>query len=196
MDYQRLASLFAAIMGLVGTIFIAKALLILSPTAMLRLTSPYSRIVYAPEQIESIASQKADSVIGITYIAIAFAIQITSLLFSPEQSQPVVSRWMGFWVVLGIVSVLTVTLTLADRGLEGHYRSQVGKVAIRDYLRDRFTGKVDPVDARSLVKMTDDLLGINKAEEEPVTDFVRRVAAIVQWQIQDSTDLSRLGEEK
>jgi len=54
--------------------FLAKGIVGLSPKGMLRLTSPYSRIAYGPEQIDSMVGQKADSLVGVIYIFLAFLI--------------------------------------------------------------------------------------------------------------------------
>ena len=86
MLYENFFSLLSVFIGLSGSIFLVKSVLILNPRAILKLTSPYSRIAYAPEQIKSFAKQKADALVGVLLVFIAFLIQIHSLIFISNEN--------------------------------------------------------------------------------------------------------------
>jgi len=81
MELSKFFSLLATCLGLGGSIFLAKGIVGLSPNGMLRLTSPYSRFAYATEQIDSMAGQKADALVGVVIIFLAFLIQGGALVF-------------------------------------------------------------------------------------------------------------------
>ncbi len=50
MSFVKFISLLAASLGLIGSLFMVRGVAVLNPKIMLHLTSPYSRIAYAPEQ--------------------------------------------------------------------------------------------------------------------------------------------------
>ena len=81
MEFNRFFSLLAVCLGLVGSVFLAKGIMFLSAKNLLRLTSPYARWAYAPEQINSLASQKADALMGVLVIFLAFLTQLATLIF-------------------------------------------------------------------------------------------------------------------
>ena len=81
MELSKFLSLLATCLGLGGSIFLAKGIVGLNPKAILRLASPNSRFAYAPEQIDSMAGQKVDALVGVVIIFLAFLIQVGSLVF-------------------------------------------------------------------------------------------------------------------
>ena len=191
MEYPKFLSLLAASIGFVGALFLSKSVVALAPEMMLQLTSPYSRCAYAPEQIASMASQKADAVIGIVFILLAFAIQIFSTVFASESKKVFSSNWMGFWVAVAAVSVLTIVFSIYNSSLRDRYQTAIAKIAIRDFFDNRFRKVVDPVNLTSLETMAHDLLKVQKPEYETQVQFVKRIASIVNWEMPEECDLSR-----
>ncbi len=81
MHLHRFLSLLAAFIGLIGAVFLAKGVLVLSSKDMLHSTTHYSAMGWPSKQIIfSMATQKADTSIGIAYIFLAFVIQVVSLI--------------------------------------------------------------------------------------------------------------------
>ena len=77
MEVNNLINLLSALLGLSGTVFMANGIVGMNPRAMLRLTAPYSRMAYAPEQIDSMASQKADVIVlgsHLNYLLLTYAL--------------------------------------------------------------------------------------------------------------------------
>ena len=196
MGLQRFFSLLAASIGLIGAVFLSKGVVILSPKVMLHLTSPYSRYAYAPEQIASMATQKADALIGVVYIFLAFLIQVFSLIFVTGESSFIKSRWMGFWIVFTIVSILTVIFSLINIKIRDYYKLETGKIAVKDYCIKRLERKViDPVNIKSLETMSQELLNLKKEDSETKADFIKRIAKYVEWTIPDDIDFSMINGE-
>ena len=160
MEYSKFFSLLAAFIGFVGALFLSKSVIMLTPKIMVQLTSPNARWDYAPEQIESMAAQKADAVVGIIFVLLAFAIHVFSIIFAPDSKKIFSSHWMSFWVVAAIVSIITIGFTLYKSRLNTRYQVATGKIAIQDYFNDRFRKVVDPVNVSSLETMSYDLLKI------------------------------------
>lgn len=192
MEISKFLSLLAACIGLVGALFLSKSVIMLAPKIMIQLTSPYARCDYAPEQIASMASQKADAVVGILLVLSAFAIQVLSILFAPESKKIFSSHWITFWVMAAIVSIITIGFTLCNSRLKNRYQIATSKIAIGDHLDHSFRKDVDTGNVNSLETMAYDLLKIEKSKNETPVQFVKRVAFIVDWEIPEECDLSRV----
>jgi len=192
MELNRFLSLLAAGIGFVGSIFLTKAILALSPKVMLRLTTPYSRIGYAPEQIASMAAQKAGVQTGVVCILLTFVIQVVSLIFVEENTAFTRTRWMGTCIAIAIVSVLTVLSYLFSKEMRGRNKLKVGKLAVKEYCENKITGMVDPVNADSLEKMAEQLINLSKKDSESSIDFIKRVSEYVGYSIPANTDFSQI----
>jgi hypothetical protein len=194
MELHNFLSLLAACFGLSGSIFLARGIIGLSPKNMLRLTSPYSRIGYAPEQIYSMAAQKADALIGAIYIFLAFLVQVGALIFVEHSTVFVKDKWTSVCIALVATLLVTIIFSLMDKAFRNHTKFAIGKVAIRDHCAGLFAGIIDPVNAKSLEKMAQELLNINRGDSETTVDFIKRIAKDVNWEIPKETDFSRIAE--
>jgi hypothetical protein len=192
MELSKFLSLLATCFGLCGSIFLAKGLVGLSPEGMLRLTSPYSRFAYAPEQIDSRAGQKADSLVGVIYIFLAFLIQAGALIFVEDGTVLFKTHRTGICIVLAATLILTVIFSFADKKLRIYNRLSIGKIAVKDYCARRFSGTIEPVNAQSLETMSQELLNINRGASETKVDFIRRIARYVDWKIPKETYFSKI----
>ncbi|MDD5692189.1 MAG: hypothetical protein PHP10_03310 [Candidatus Omnitrophica bacterium] len=189
MGWQRFLSLISATIGLIGAIFLAKSFLALTPKEILYLTSPYSRMAFAPEQIASMSAQKADAIIGVFFILLAFTGQIFTLVFLNEVTPFVNSRWIGFWIAIVCTSVLTLIFSFIDLKIAKHIRLETGKIAVREYCeRSLNCEKVDPVNLKSLGIMAHDLLDMTKKVDENTPGFYKRIFEYISWNYSDSTD--------
>lgn len=195
MELSKFLSLLATCFGLCGSIFLAKGIVGLSPEGMLRLTSPYSRFAYAPEQLDSMAGQKADSLVGVIYIFLAFLIQAGALIFVEDRTALFKTHWTGICIVLAATLILTVIFSFADKNLRKHTRLSIGKIAIKEYCAERFSGTIDPVNAQSLETMSQELLNISRGDSETKVDFIRRIAKYVDWNIPKETDFSTIADK-
>jgi len=195
MELQRFLSLLAACIGFVGAIFLAKGVLSLSPKAMLDLTPPHSRIDYAPEQIASLATQKANTLIGVIYIGGAFVIQVISLMFSNYGKLVTETRWTGFWIILAIISLVAIIFSITNVKIRDWYRIEMGKIEVRQHCIDTFSRvRVDPVNVKGIEHMSFELLGLKKRDSESIEGFINRVAEYIGWTIPKNIDFSEFGE--
>lgn len=194
MELHRFLSLLAAFIGLVGAMFLSKGVLALTPKAMLDLTPPHSRIGYSPELIASLANQKADTIIGVIYIGGAFLIQVVSLISFGGQKSFTESRWMGFWMVLAIVSLVTVIFSLADIKIRGWYKVEMGKIEVRWKFSDTFSReRFDSVNIKELEVMAQELLGLKRGKSETTVDLVKRIARYVEYA--NDIDVSKIEDK-
>ena len=192
MELHKFLSLLAAFSGLIGAVFLSKGVLALSPEAMLDLTPPHSRIGYSPEIIASLAAQKSDTLIGVMFIGIAFLVQIISLLFVNDEIHLFKSRWLGFWVVLAIISFVTIIFSLADIKINTWYKHKMGKIEIRQKFGRIFSRKkFDLVEIQGLKPMSEQLLDFGITDSEVNSTFIKNLARYVEYQIPNNIDLSQ-----
>jgi len=168
----------------------------MKPRDMLRLTAPYSRMAYAPEQIESMASQKADIFSGVLFILIAFLIQIVGIVLIPNDAKVGITKWVGVLLVLIVTSIFLFIGYWVRKRIKLQNKSEIGKLALRDYCEKRFSGTIDPVNAESFVKMSEDLLCIVKQSDENSVGFIKRMSEYINWDIPVETDFSKITKNR
>jgi hypothetical protein len=196
MELHRFLSLLAALLGLIGAIFLSKGVLALTPKTMLHLTTPHSRTDYAPEQIRSLATQKADTSSGVIYVLLAFSIQAFSLIFVSNDILLVKSRWMGFWVAVAIVAIFTVVFSIMNIRIRDYYTLVIGKIEVKNHCADSFLGIVEPVHAKELEGKSKELLNLKREESETQVDFIKRISEYVGYSIPKDTDFSKIESNK
>lgn len=196
MELHRFLSLLAALLGLVGAIFLSKSVLALTPKTMLHLTSPYAGWASAPEQNRSFATQKADTSSGVIYILLAFLIQTFSLIFVSNDILLVKSRWMGFWIAVAIITIFTVVFSIMNTKLRDYYTLAIGKIAVKNYFTDTFVGIVEPANAKGLEGMSEELLDLKREDLETQVDFIKRISEYVGYSIPKDTDFSKIKNDK
>ena len=194
MELHKFLSLLAVCFGLVGSVFLAKGIIFIRHKTMLHLTSPYSRYDYAPEQIDSLAAQKAWASVGIKIIILAFSIQLVALIFVEHGTLFVKSRLIGACIVFATTAILTAIFIFVAMRLHSFIRVAIGKIAVRDYCAEHFTtGKIGSANnVKCLETMSQDLLNVNKKARETKIDFIKRVAKCVGWTIPEGTDFSKI----
>lgn len=196
MEIQRFLSLLAALFGIIGAIFLSKGVLCLSPKDMVELTPPHSRMGYAPEQIASFASQKADTITGVVYILMAFLIQALSLLFFNASKFFFKSNWMGFWVAVAALSIITIVFSFANTRICKWYRIEMGKYEIKSR-SVYYVSKKDFSErfVRETESMAKELLDLKRLDNESNGEFVRKVFKFVEFPNSDQVDFSKYDSE-
>ena len=81
MELDRFLNLVATVFGGIGSIYVLKAIASLSPNLIERLSRTY--VSFSAAQIDSLAAQKADSIVGIVLLLIALVIAVLNLAFVP-----------------------------------------------------------------------------------------------------------------
>ena len=84
MSRDRLITLFSSLLGIFGALFMAKGILGMSPDVMAKLSSTY--IGFNQLDVENLASQKADLLVGLILVLIAFGVSMLSFLFPDPES--------------------------------------------------------------------------------------------------------------
>lgn len=197
MGLHRFLSLLAAFIGLTGAVFLAKGILVLSPKDMLHSTTHYSAMGWpSKEIISSMAIQKADTLIGVTYIFLAFSIQVVSLVLVNGEIPFAVSRWTAVGMAFALASILTIIFYLINGGIRDYNELKVEKLVVRDYCTKRFVGRVaDPANVKGLEDMSQEYFNLERNDSETKVDFIKRIAKYVQWTVPDDIDFSKIDEK-
>ena len=102
------------------------------------------------------------------------------------------TRWTGICIVLAATLILAAISSFVARKLRRHIKLSIGRIAVRDYCTQGFSGAIDPGNAQSLETMGRELLGINREVSETKVDVIKRIAKYVDWKIPKETDFSKI----
>lgn len=189
MDLDRFLNLLASAFGALGSIYVLKAIATLSPNLIERLSRTYYDFSVA--QIDSLTSQKADSIVGIALVVVALAIAVVTNAAVPSGIR-MFEKW-GVAVALAVAlsAVAYVTLAFAGTAIQRHQRLAVGRVITAQALKDLFErGQVRDYDVPSLRVHATQLLNLQATEGEPARSLVSRLAKEVGATMPNSLDFS------
>lgn len=197
MGLYRFFSLLAVFMGFGGSVFLAKGIIGLSPKAMLHSSSRYGAYAFHTAEIKSMSKNKANTLVGIIYILIAFLIQLIAIIFVENEIATFKTRWAGFWCGFFMFCFLSIIFYLLNINIYHNTKLTIGKIAIKDFCFYRFSEKkkIDSANAKSLVTMCRELIDFYKGDNETLINFVKRVAKYVDWEIQEEMDFSEIDNE-
>lgn|SRR3989338_7595053 len=182
MNWSKLVLLLSLFWGLIGSVFLIKAILSLTPRNILLLTPGYSYADCSPEIIRSMSQQKAESLVGISFIVISFLLQIILIFIERNNDVITVSRWLGFWILL-VVSSSTILATLFSERLSQHYRLAAGKLNIKDYCENNCGREITENNVSSIKGMAKELLDLDKKAGETDLEFLKRIGDYIGWQM-------------
>jgi len=196
MQLHKFLSLLAVIIGLVGAIFLAKGILVLSPKDMVHSTTHYSAMGWPSKRIiSSMAIQKADTLIGFIFIFLAFPIQVISLIVTDKIALGE-TRSRSIALAFVFVFVLTIILYLLNRGIRDYNEIEMEKLVARDYCTRRFVGRpVDPANAKGLEDMSYEYFNLKRKDAETQIDLIKRIAKHVGWDVPEDIDFSRIAPD-
>ena len=96
MSRDRRLILYSSLLGIIGALFMAKGVFGMSPDVMAKLSSTY--LDFNQFDVENLASQKADLLVGVILVLIAFGVSMWSFRFPDTES---LSKIVGpYWPTL------------------------------------------------------------------------------------------------
>jgi len=192
MGLLRFLSVLAAFWGVTGAIFLSISVVMMTPKMMVGLTISEARWAYSPEQIKSMAKQKADATVGIIYVLAAFVIQMVSLIATSWERIVVPCHWCWFG---GIAIIILLISFCCRHWIHGGALEGMSKVVIKGHLDRRFGKKVQKPDWTTLTDMALNLRGIKKLNNETPPQFFKKMADFAEWEIPQECDLSEIEHE-
>ena len=133
MNIEYALNLISTIIGFIGTYFMGKGILAITPDVMAKLSQ--TCVGYNPEQIKNIATQKADMLSGFGLILIAFLIQLLIQIFIRKSN----IIWTILIAIICPVLILAIVFPLNSKYSEQQQlkvRKELVKYDINDLFRN------------------------------------------------------------
>jgi hypothetical protein len=183
MDLDRFLNLLAATMGAMGSLYVLKGLAGLSPHLIERLSRTY--FDFSSAQINALTAQKADSIVGIILVLVAFCLAAATLALVPMGRQFVDSHVTGVAVVGTIATCTWLILHWAAKWIKSRQKLAVGMLITRQGLEQMLeSGRLGPHDAHTLRVYSETLLNMKVHESEAPEVLFERLAKRVGMSIQ------------
>jgi len=190
MDLDRFLNLVATVFGGMGSIYVLKAIASLSPDLIARPSSTY--IGFSSPQIDSLATQKADNIVGILLVVIALFIAVLNLAFVPSGV-----RFVEWWMALALVAVLVggvyISLFFVRDAIRRRQKRSVCRLIATERVNSLFKSKRLPAsEVGSLLVWARTLLEMAVDDSESPRQVLQRVAEKVGLNVPDGFDFSEV----
>jgi hypothetical protein len=190
MELDRFLNLVATVFGGIGSIYVLKAIASLSPNLIERLSRTY--VSFSAAQIDSLAAQKADSIVGIVLLLIALVIAVLNLAFVPPFVR--LFDWCtAIALVVSLAGVACICLVFVRNAIRRNQKLAVGRLITTQVLNELFESKRLPASApRSLRVYARTLLDMPVDDSESPRQLLERLAKQVGLSIPDGFDFSEV----
>ncbi len=190
MCLDRFLTLLAVIIAFLGSIFLLKGILALSPDLMAKQVQTY--LGYSLPQIQAQAGQKADAICGVAFVAIAFLLQMINLALVDEGITSFGSKMMGVITAIALSAVLSLTLLSINYGIRERQKNAIGGVLADQKLERIFTKKtVTIADTKELENLAKVLLSIDVSNVDDPEVLLGRVAEVIGKEVPAGLDFSQ-----
>ena len=180
MSRDRLITLFSSLLGIIGALFMAKGVFGMSPDVMAKLSSTY--FDFNQFNVENLASQKADLLVGLILVLIAFGVSIWSFRFSdPESLSKIIgSYWRTFFRAI-LISLLIAGLAYwANYELRLRFALETQQVLFKHNLASALNYRqISPQNFDYYRKNAEKFFGITMAPDESERDFIVRLSKVL-----------------
>jgi len=177
--------------GVVGSLFLAKGAFGLTPDIMARLAE--TGWGFNGAQVSSLAAQKANAVCGVILILLAFLINLARLALVDEKTPCFDAKEMGFVMAGAATLILWAIFLFINHGVRDHQKHHIGLVITGRRLDDMIQrGRVGPEQVKDLRVTTEKLLALNLSEGEDDEEFFKKVVQLTGRNLPSTFDFSRL----
>jgi hypothetical protein len=176
MTLDRFLTLLATLLGGLGSVYVLRSLLGMTPDVMERLSRSYWD--FSAPQIEALASQKADGVVGTTLVVGALLIAAVTIAFVPDGVRPFESKAVAVGLALAFTVIAGVILVLVGQGIQKQQKHEIGRVIVGlDVDRVVKEGRLTPDDVSLFRAQARTLLDWTVEDTEPAAKLFARLAA-------------------
>jgi len=191
MDLDRFLNLLASIFGAMGSLYVLKGIAGLTPNLMERLSRTYWD--FSTTHIDSLAAQKADSIVGMVLVVVAITMAVVSLAAVPPGIRAFGSRGLALALAASLAGVVYVSLVLIGGAIKSNQRLAVGRIITTSALSDLFErGRLTNGDIPSLRVYARDLLELQVDEREQPRQMLGRLADAVGKKVPPNFDFSEV----
>ena len=190
MDLFRFLNLLATVFGTLGSIYVLKAFIDLSPDLIDRLSQTVWDVSTA--QVDSLTKQRADRIVGAIFVLIAFVLALVNLAFVPN-GITVFGGNIGLALALAasIAGVAYVTLYFIGDACQKDQRRAVARLIVTRDLEGIFVKKqLTKADIPTLKFDAQTWLGMQLKDADPPGVLLQRMAGEVGKPIPPDFDAS------
>jgi hypothetical protein len=149
MTLDQFLILLATIFGAVGSIYVLKSILRLTPEITERLSA--TMVGHNVAQIDSLSSQKAEGVVGFSLIIIALLHAIGNTTIIPSRIIVHNNRLYAILIAFFLSSIVWLLLFFAGKAVDLHHRRATARIIIAKELDDLLKRKnIRDYDIKSL----------------------------------------------
>lgn len=189
MDLDKFLNLLATIFGTLGSIYVMLSIMAMSPDLMLRQAQTYWD--FSTPQIEALASQKAENLVGFVFVVIAFMLATITIAFVPDGVRAFESKWLALALAAVLAGGLYATLHFVSQGISRHQKLAIGKIVTSRYIDQIISrGRMEIADSVSLPVYARELLELNVPIGESTRSLTQRVAIEVGKTLPPGLDYS------
>jgi len=202
MTLREFLSLLALMIGVAGVLVVSNAINV-SPKDILNATWHYDNWAFPTnEVIKSIGKPKADAEISLITVPLAFIIQLLSLIFVDAKTLLVNSKRLAVLlaalVVVGALALFFVHRVIYEKNVE-----RIKCLAMTDHIEGKF-GLIEELNRQpseptelkvqfeTLESQMKEYFGITRGSSELQSNFVKRVAQKIRYELPKDIALSRL----
>lgn len=195
MNNDRFVALLTTSLGLLGSLFMARGVLQMSPDIIVKLSGTYWG--FNSHEIKSLASQRADLMAGIEILIIAFCIQLLNLSSKIEERPIFESLRQGLIVNFSMVflfgfATLIVSSFHANQ-LEVKAKTILVQNEFSNFSKD---GKITARECRDFIGFAKARLNIEGLPEEPSLESFVKCCKLGNIEIPSNLDFSELTQSK
>lgn len=175
MTLEQFLSLIATIFGAIGSVYVLRSILKLTPQITVRLSA--SVYGYNSEIIDSLSTQKAESVVGTVLILIALFIAVINSATTPSSIIVHPNRiWAILFNFILCVVVYLFLLRIGSRVISDH-RSKTARIIVAKNLDRLFKNKNVPInDIKSLRHLYEKFINIKIPSDLSNKEFLQFIA--------------------
>jgi hypothetical protein len=182
-ELDRFLNLFAASLGALGSVYVLKSYLAMTASIAAAIATP--RWGFSLPILDSLSSQRAESIVGATAFILALAVGVIGIAFAPSR---VVfpSRATGFIVDLIATGLMLTLLSLIAGVLRRRHNLAARKMMLANAFDDIVVKRrFESAFLESLTQSADALLGIRFPPDTSPVDIVRSVGRTIDRDVPD-----------
>lgn len=186
---RNLFSIMAAIIGVAGSVFLLKSIILLSPDKMLNMLCSHSFIIFSHEQANSYAKQKADGIAGFWLILLAFSTQIITLIFFNNEKYLAIKEYWGFVITILIPISIACFFILFNKLSYKENIKNIKILAVR-YECKRYKDKLFKSETlEHIEKFASAQLDFTRESNESSSSYFSRLFSFISYKLSDNIDI-------
>ena len=185
MTLDQLLSLLATILGAIGTIYVLKSILRLTPYITERLSA--TRYGHNPDMIDSLSAQKADGIVGASLVVLALGITIVNAMITPPGIGIYPDKLQAILMTFVLTTIVVLPTLLVGKIIDSNNRRATVRIIIAAQLDRLFkSNNIPNSEIRSLRSLAERYFNLKSTPNDPPLDWLRRIAKYVDRTVPDN----------